>query len=248
MADNSPAVPDKTHTGKLTVGAVFDDRLSFDGAKNPLMPITGWLVAGSLSVASTWLAGSHDFLVASAQVQRYQPLGAGVSLIFNLRGDWGIPIGENSLPAVDRFYAGGDVATRGYATDMLKTDILSGPVSPIPGAVGFRIIPAGGNIRFLGTAELQFPITRLAGFPWVGALFFDAGSLFDRPSTFDIHADVKVSVGASLLRLLTPVGPISLEYAYPLTQTQAEQTWRGEPWYRHWPGLIHFNWGIPILR
>jgi outer membrane protein assembly complex protein YaeT len=247
--DSTTAITDKTRTGKLTVGAVFDDRVSFEGAKNPLMPISGWLVAGSLSVAAKWLQGSHDFLVVSGQVQRYQPLGRGVSMIFNLRGDWGIPLGdEQSLPAVDRFFAGGDVATRGFETDKLRTEIIRGDVSPAPGGVGYRVVPEGGNIRFLGTLELQFPITEVAGFPWVGAVFFDAGTVFDGPTLFDFTRDVKVSVGITLLRFLTPVGPISLEYAYPITQTIAEQEWRRESWYRHWPGLIHFNWGIPILR
>ena len=63
-----------------------------------------------------------------------------------------------------------------------------------------------------------------------------------------IRDDIKVSVGLSLVRFLTPVGPISLEYAYPITQTLAEQDWKNSPWYGHWPGRIHFNWGIPILR
>jgi outer membrane protein assembly complex protein YaeT len=270
--DSSTAVPDQTRTGQLTVGAVFDDRTSFDGAKNPLMPTSGWLVAASLSAASTWLLGGDNFLVASGQVQRYQPLddkarnGRGVSMIFNLRCDWGIPLGgATSLPAVDRFFAGGDVATRGFETDMLKTNIIRSDVSPAPAGAAYRIVPQGGNIRMLGTVELQFPITTVAGFPWMGALFFDAGTIFASPSSFRFTrdardcgvehidsrvctGDVKASVGLTLARMLTPVGPISLEYAYPITQTLAEEQWRSAPWYRHWPGLIHFNWGIPILR
>jgi outer membrane protein assembly complex protein YaeT len=262
-------VPDQTRTGQLTVGAVFDDRTSFDGAKNPLMPTSGWLAAASFSVASTYLGGSDHFLVVSAQAQRYQPLddkardGRGVSMIFNIRMDWGIPLGgETSLPAVDRFFAGGDVATRGYETDKLKTEIVQGNVSPAPPGSAYRVIPQGGNIRFLATAELQFPITTVIGFPWVGSVFFDAGTVFDSPSQFhlssysftsggwkvNVSGDVKASVGVTIARILTPVGPISLEYAYPLIQSLAEQEWRGQPWYRHWPGLIHFNWGIPILR
>jgi len=116
------------------------------------------------------------------------------------------------------------------------------------GGVGFRIIPQGGNIRFLGTVELQFPVTTIGSFPLVGAVFVDAGSIFDSPSLFDFSRDVKFSAGLTILRVLTPVGPLSLEYAYPLTQTLAEEQWKKESWYLHWPGRIHFNWGIPILR
>lgn len=246
--DSTSAVPDQTQTGKLTLGVVFDDRVSFDGAKNPLMPISGTLLAASVALASKALLGNHDFFVASGQVQRYQPLGAGISLIGNLRGDWGVPIGEAALPAVDRFFAGGDVATRGYNTDSLRTEIRRYDVSPAGGGAGFQIVPQGGNVRFLATVELQFPIATIVGYPWNGALFLDAGTIFDRAQLFDFAHDVKASVGLTLLRILTPVGPISLEYAYPITQGPAEQTWKAAPWYGHWPGLIHFNWGIPILR
>ena len=241
-------VNDITKTGKLTLGIVFDDRTSFDGAKNPLMPIAGTLVAGSFAVATNYLGGDDNFLIVAGQVQRYQQLGAGFSFITNLRADWGHPLGRlTELPAVDRFYAGGDVATRGFFTDKLLTEVYGTTVSPTNNVTAYRVVPRGGDVRLLGTVELQFPITKIAGFPLVGAIFSDVGTLFDKPSQARL-ADVKVSVGISVFRLLTPVGPISFEYAYPITQTVVEEEWKSQPWYRHWPGLIHFNWGIPILR
>ncbi|MSP62906.1 MAG: hypothetical protein EXR72_21745 [Myxococcales bacterium] len=259
--DALSAVPDNTTTGKLTFGAVWDDRVSFDGSKNPLLPARGWLLASTFAVAAKDILGfgldtSHSFLVLSGQVQRFQPLGREVTLIANLRGDWGLPIlGETALPAVERFFAGGDNTTRGFDTDKLKTEIIRGDVSPAPATslspiadpVGYRIIPQGGNIRFLATLELQFPIARIGPYPWVGALFVDAGTIFDNPGLFK-KQDLKLSVGVTLLRILTPVGAVSLEYAYPVTQSLAEEQWKKESWYGHWPGRIHFNWGIPILR
>ena len=264
--DAMTSVEDLTTTNKLTLGAVFDDRVSFEGAKNPLLPIEGWLLGGTVAGAAALGPHGHNFLVYSGQVQRYQPLGRGclgrsehpcTSLIANFRGDWGMPIGESALPAVERFFAGGDNTTRGFDTDMMKTEIIRGDVSPAPPTgsrandppVAYRIIPQGGNIRFLGTVEFQFPISQFGGYPWMGALFFDAGTIFDRPQSFDASSDLKASVGVSLFRILTPVGPLSLEYAYPLTQSLAEEQWAHETsWYLHWPGRIHFNWGIPILR
>ncbi len=251
-SDAVSVVPDTTTDGKLTLGALLDDRVSFEGAKNPLMPLRGWLVAATATVAQHWLAfgaqHSHEFLVFSGQVQRYQPLGAGFTLVLNLRADWGFPIGEPALPAVERFFAGGDTSTRGFDTDKLKTEVIHGDVSPASSGSGFRIIPQGGNIRLLGTIELQFPLATRGKFPLVGAVFLDAGSIFNQPQLFDPVRDVKVSIGATLLRVLTPIGPIALEYAYPITQTVAEELWKKESWYSHWPGRIHFTWGIPILR
>ena len=54
-----------------------------------------------------------------------------------------------------------------------------------------------------------------------------------------------------LLRLLTPFGPISLDYAYPLTLPGQEpllqsDRWKYEPAYAHFPGRIHFTWGMPL--
>jgi outer membrane protein assembly complex protein YaeT len=239
------SVNDATTIGKLTAGVLYDRRTSLGGAKNPLLPAAGSLVALQGSVSPFF---AHRFITVSGQAQHFQPLFRGLTLIANLRFDWGIPIGEPALPAVERFFAGGDQRTRGYATDRLRTEVIRTGVSPVTGADAYRVVPQGGNVRFLGTLELQFPIGNLGSIPWAGALFIDAGTVFDDPFLFNFRRDVKFSVGISLLRLLTPLGALSFEYAYPITQTVAEQEWRRDPWYLHWPGRIHFNWGIPILR
>ena len=112
------------------------------------------------------------------------------------------------------------------------------------------MVPQGGNIRVLSTVEVQFPIAKTflgLPWPWVGALFWDMGAIFDAPNLVQ-GSDFKHAVGVSLLRILTPVGPLSLEYAYPITQTLAEERWKTNPWYTHFPGRIHFNWGIPLSR
>ena len=122
--------------------------------------------------------------------------------------------------------------------------------APLGGASAFRVVPEGGNIRFLNTVELQFPISKsFLGLPmvWSGALFFDSGAIVNGLDQFRWQ-DLRHSVGISLLRLITPVGPLSIEYAYPLTQTLAEERWKTAPWYTHFPGRIHFNWGIPLSR
>jgi outer membrane protein assembly factor BamA len=112
------------------------------------------------------------------------------------------------------------------------------------------VVPQGGNVRVLSTLEFQFPIAKTffgIGFRWVGALFWDMGAIIDSPELVR-GSDFKHSLGISLLRILTPVGPLSLEYAIPLTQSFAEERWKSNPWYSHFPGKIHFNWGIPLSR
>jgi outer membrane protein assembly factor BamA len=139
---------------------------------------------------------------------------------------------------------------RGYDTDALKSEIIRTTVSPLPGDAGYRVIPEGGNIRLVNTVDFVFPIAKsFLGLPlqWAGAVFWDMGLVINR---WDLAkpSDVKHSIGISLLRLVTPVGPLSIEYAYPLTQTLAEERWKTAPWYTHFPGRIHFNWGIPLSR
>ena len=78
-----------------------------------------------------------------------------------------------------------------------------------------------------------------------------AMSVLRAPWTESLREPLTIGVGLSLLRLLTPFGPISLDYAYPLTMPGQDSLlqsdrWKREPWYQHFPGRIHFNWGMNI--
>jgi outer membrane protein assembly factor BamA len=259
------SVGDNTHTAKIGGGIVWDRRVGADGNPNPLAPVKGWLLQAQLAWAfPTWPDGKggpvvalfssdHNFLVVAGQAMFIQPFrirSSTFTFLANLRYDQGIPFGATALPAVERYFAGGDTTTRGYETDELKTEIVRSPISPLPGEAGFRVIAEGGNIRVLSTLEMQFPIAKtFIGLPiqWVGAIFYDVGSVFDSWNTVN-PSDVKQSIGGTFLRLLTPFGPLSLEYAYPINPGLAEERWKSNPWYTHWPGRIHFNWGIPLAR
>jgi translocation and assembly module TamA len=249
--DNSSVVDDTTIL-KLVTGVAWDRRLGLQGEPNPLMPAKGWLLAASLGYAPPALS-PHHFVVLSGQAMALAPVhtkAGDFTFIANLRYDEGFPIGESALPAVERFFAGGDTTTRGYETDQLKTEIVRSAVPPLGGAAGFRIIPQGGNIRVLNTLEIQFPIAKSflgLQWPWVGAVFYDVGAVFDAWNRVQI-TDFKHAVGVTLLRVLTTFGPLSLEYAYPLNQSLAEERWKTNPWYTHFPGRIHLNWGIPLSR
>ncbi len=249
-----PNINDNTTTAKAAFGVVWDRRVGADGFANPLAPVKGWLLSAQAGYASPYLGGDHQFFFLSGQAIGILPFkvrSAEFTLMGNLRYDQGIPIGESALPLVERYFAGGDTSTRGYDTDQLKTEIIRAQVSPLSGIQAFRVIPQGGNIRMLSTIEFQFPIAKrflgVLPFPWVGAIFYDAGAVVDALNLVG-WSDIKHSVGLALLRVLTPVGPLSFEYAYPLTQSLAEERWKTSPWYSHYPGRFHFNWGIPLSR
>jgi outer membrane protein assembly factor BamA len=251
--NDTSATPDSTVTAKINLGLAWDRRVGIDGQPNTLAPYKGWLLQAQAGFATPYLGGDHTFFVVAGQALVIQPFKirtAGFQFLANLRWDEGFPLDGPALPAVERYFAGGDTTTRGYEPDELKTEIIRSGVSPLTGAAGFRVVPQGGNVRVLSTLEMQFPIAKtFLGLPWqwVGALFWDAGAVFDAWNVLST-GDIKNSIGGTFLRVLTPFGPLSLEYAYPLNEGPAEERWKTNPWYSHWPGRIHFNWGIPLAR
>jgi outer membrane protein assembly factor BamA len=234
------------------LGLSWDRRVGADGLLNPLAPVKGWLLQGGVAYAPP-LVNATTFLEFSGQAEAIVPFkvrATEFTLMGNLRYDHGLPLDTPALPLVERYYGGGDTQVRGYDTDTLKSEIIRTPVSPLAGDAGFRVVPEGGNIRLVNTVELWFPIAKtFLGLPlqWRGAIFWDMGMIMNRWDLVKKN-DVKHAIGISLLRLETPVGPLSIEYAYPLVQTLAEERWKTAPWYSHFPGRIHFNWGIPISR
>jgi outer membrane protein assembly complex protein YaeT len=245
------ATPDNTLTTRIVTGLYWDRRVGADGLLNSLAPVKGWLLSGSVLYAHPNIVTNNPFVMFSGQAMGLLPFkirGVTMTLLANARYDEGFPIGESALPLVERLFGGGDTTTRGYDTDMLKSEIIRYNPTPLGGNAAFRVVAEGGNLRLLNTVELQFPIAKsLFGMPWSGAIFWDVGAIangFDQLRA----SDFRNAIGVTVLRILTPVGPLSLEYAYPLNQTVAEERWKTAPWYSHYPGRIHFNWGIPLSR
>ncbi len=251
--NDTSTIPDDTRILKLVSGVIWDHRTGLDGLPNPLTPTRRCLLSASIGYSPPAILSNHHFVELSGQAMALAPIhsrNGDFTFIANLRYDEGFPINESLLPSVERFFAGGDTSTRGYETDQLKTEVVRSAVPPLGGDPGFRIIPQGGNIRVLSTLEMQFPIARTflgLQWPWVGAVFYDVGAVLDSWNQAQV-SDFKHAVGVTFLRVLTTFGPLSLEYAYPLNQSLAEERWKTNPWYSHFPGRIHLNWGIPLSR
>jgi outer membrane protein assembly complex protein YaeT len=248
---DTAATPDNSLTTRAVTGILWDRRKGADGTFNSLAPVKGWMLSGSVAYAHPNWFTNNPFVMFSGQAIGLLPFkirGVTMTLIANARYDEGFPIGQSALPLVERLFAGGDTTTRGYDTDMLKSEIVRYNANPLGNYSAFRAVAEGGNMRVLNTVELQFPIAKsLLGMPWVGALFWDVGAIANGPDQLR-WSDFRHSIGVTILRILTPVGPLSLEYGYPLNPTLAEQHWKTAPWFNHYPGHIHFNWGIPLSR
>ena len=130
----------------------------------------------------------------------------------------GAPFGSStSIPAEERFLAGGASTVRGYREQRL-------------GPIDANGNPTGGNAQLILNLEYRFPIWR-----WLsGAVFVDAGNVFSEVRDLSV-ADLKVGTGGGF-RIVSPVGPVRLDIGYPLVrQAGQEQKVR-----------YHFSVGYPF--
>jgi outer membrane protein assembly factor BamA len=101
---------------------------------------------------------------------------------------------------------------RGYEDDRLATEIIRIGVPPLDNVTQFRVLPAGGNIRALGSLDAQVRIYKFLA----SALFADAGLVANQWALVE-PADVRPSIGIALIRLVTPFGIGAVERAVPLS-------------------------------
>jgi outer membrane protein insertion porin family len=107
--------------------------------------------------------------------------------------------GQPTLPASERFFAGGDTM-RGFALDQLGA----------PSTIDKNGFPIGGNALLILNAELRAPVR--GGLGVVG--FFDTGNVFARSSDFNL-GDLRSALGFGL-RYKSPIGPIRLDLGFKL--------------------------------
>ncbi|MBI5480682.1 MAG: outer membrane protein assembly factor BamA [Deltaproteobacteria bacterium] len=228
--------------------------LALDRRDHPLAPTRGYRLSLGVQVASRYLgpaayASGEDFVKLHAGAQGFIPLGGGLAVVQGVRYDHGFPLrGAALLPRVERFYAGGDTTIRGFEQDSLRIEVVRLSASPLPGGEAWVTIPQGGNIRIIHNLELVFPIWRksiIFGLPINGALLLDSAILVNSFDGTSLR-DIRHSAGVAFLRLATPVGSLSFEYATPLNPHTGDikpgDKWRSWPW--NWPGRVHFNFGF----
>ncbi|MDF2445772.1 MAG: BamA/TamA family outer membrane protein [Moraxellaceae bacterium] len=115
-----------------------------------------------------------------------------------LRADGGTVLTDNfdDVPQSMRFFAGGDQSVRGYSYRSLSPRDDNG-------------IAIGARNLLTGTVEYDYEFVKR----WRVAVFTDAGNAFDSASE-----PFKVGSGIGI-RWVSPVGPIRLDVAWPVTET-----------------------------
>ncbi len=205
-------VPITTDTGSIGFAAEWEQRTDRRGVLSPLAPEDGFRLQAQASIAAHLLGGQDTFIKVSAAGSKYWPVGQNLIVHADLRYDQGIPLGGAVLlPDVERFFAGGDTTVRGYDDDRLATEIVQVGVPPYANVNQIRILPAGGNIRAMGSIDAQLRIYKV----FATALFTDAGLVTNRWSSVAV-TDVRPSIGMALVRIITPFGSFAFERAVPL--------------------------------
>ncbi len=214
LAGDLTTNPIITRTGTVGFTLSWDQRRDARGNLNPLAPDSGLRLEGGAAYASPYLFGQDTFVKVNGLGQIFLTRGR-LQLRLDARYDQGIPLdGAVLLPEVERYFAGGDSTVRGFEEDRLATEIIEEPLPPLGQTTQIRVLPAGGNIRALSTVDAQVTVWKLGGFPVASALFVDAGLITNVWSAVELE-DIRPAAG-SAVRMLLPIGAVSLEYAVPL--------------------------------
>jgi translocation and assembly module TamA len=171
---------------------------ALDRSDNPLDPRSGYRI--DARAEPTQIEGDEQLLYLKLQAEGtyYLPLDLLENTVVAVRGHIGSIIGGKipSVPASDRFFAGGGGSVRGYAYQTVGPHYLDNT-------------PVGGLSLVEGSVELRQRFTQTLG----GVVFFDTGSVGGQIQPDFRHTDAAVGVG---FRYNLGFAPIRADLAFPL--------------------------------
>lgn len=185
--------------------SVVTPSIVFDARDNPLFTHRGQRVALTTYIAGGFLGGDTQIYGFDLEASQYFTLPLDMILLFNGEiasvDTWG---DGDQVPIYDRLFLGGANDLRGFSfRDVGPRDENGEPI--------------GGRTLVRGTVELTFPI---AEEKIRGAIFFDAG--FVEPKAFNVGGRIASDIGVGL-RLNLPVGPLRLDYGFPIQSDRAKK-------------------------
>jgi len=191
----------KTQLRKLFLGLTYDVR------NNVFNPASGSVSTISFEgCGGPFGGGDREFTKYIASSAHYFTYFE--KLVLELKGRGGIAdaFGDSTkVPIYERFYAGGSATIRGYRERRI------GPKDPLSND------PIGGEAVLLGNAECTFPIYEKV---LKGAVFYDIGNVWEKWEDIGLR-DLKSGTGVGV-RISTPIGPVKLDYGFPLSNVPGE--------------------------
>ncbi len=192
--------------------------LSFDSRDNVFATTKGIYFYNSLQVFGGPFVGDRDFVKCFSRASVFLPVMEKTVIEIKLRGGFADTFEDKDgkgIPIYEKFFAGGSSTVRGYRERKV------GPIEEITND------PIGGEKMVIGNIECTHS---LIDFLKVAA-FFDVGKVWGGEGGNSIKSGFKSSVGFGV-RVKTPIGPISIDYGWPL-DTEVGETDK--------EGRFHFN-------
>jgi outer membrane protein insertion porin family len=180
-----------------TVESKIFGSVVFDSRDNVLLSHRGQRITFSPFIAGGFLGGDTQVYALALEGSQYFHLPKDLILLINGEiatvSQWG---NGTDVPIYERLFLGGSNNLRGFPFR---------EVGPQQNGE-----PTGGKSMARSTVELTFPIIEKAR----GAIFYDTGFVNDSQWSFGFnHIASDIGVG---LRLDLPIGPLRLDYGYPI--------------------------------
>lgn len=193
--------------GEVAVGSATPS-LSYDSTDNRWFPHTGVRQKYNMEFAAQPLGSDVEFWKLNADWRRFFEVQEDVVYQPRLRFGLGRSLDDEPLPTFERYFAGGTSTVRGFKLR---------DIGPSLGEGRFRRA-LGGDARFVLNNEVRFPLVQQINLS--GVTFVDAGNVYQEIEDFD-PTDLRYGTGAGL-RLLSPVGPIGLDYGIKIDRQPGE--------------------------
>ncbi|MCX5681826.1 MAG: outer membrane protein assembly factor BamA [Candidatus Omnitrophica bacterium] len=185
--------------------------LTHDSRDDIINPTKGLVLGGTFDLAGGPLSGDKNYYRIKVKTSYDWPLLFGSVLECRFRAGVIDRYGDSDyVPVYERFYAGGAYSIRGYNERK---------VGPLDSGSGD---PIGGKSMVVGNIEYTVPIVDFVK----AAVFFDTGNVWEKVSDFSFNG-YKSGTGVGL-RVKTPIGPINLDYGYPLNNEPGEDKRSGK--------------------
>lgn len=204
--DASRFVKDQEGTN---VTSMIGQSLIYDRRDNSLDPTEGYFMQLDTDVAG--LGGDSKFFRPEVKSSVYYSVAPQWTTMVAGTAGYVIPL-EDDVKIQDRFFIGGKTF-RGFDNagigprDITTNDAL------------------GGNVYYVGTIEQSFPLGLPEDLGFKGAVFMDAGSLWDvddtGPEVVDSSA-LRASIGFGIA-WKSPFGPIRVDLAVPIVKEDYDE-------------------------
>ncbi|MFQ6671830.1 MAG: outer membrane protein assembly factor, partial [Candidatus Tectimicrobiota bacterium] len=194
--------------GTTGVGALRPS-LSYDSLDSRFFPHRGTKQRYFADLSAQPLGSDVEFWKVHSDWRRYFELKEDVVYHPRIRMGFAGGLGGEDLPAFERFFAGGTSTVRGFKLRDLGPGI----------GVGRARRSLGGESRFVLNNQVRYPLVEQINLS--GVAFIDAGNVYEEIGDFDPF-DLRYGTGVGV-RLLSPIGPIGLDYGFKLDRLPGEE-------------------------